>query len=133
MAEETKQENKTQDRFYDFIIFTYLGDRFTLFPCLFNIVKTFGDEIGTIFAGAAFVKDKLDAYLDMFSGSDATAIGLGKKASLQNAALVNGLSGHVHDYDDGHVRYFLVHVFGGVLYLYGRIQCVLAGFYRGHQ
>ena len=49
MLEETKQENKTQNRFYDFIIFTYLGDRFTLFPCLFNIVKTFGDEIGTIF------------------------------------------------------------------------------------
>lgn len=72
------------------------------------------DEVGTIFAGAAFVKDKLKAYLDMFSGSDATAIGLGKKASLQNAALVNGLSGHVHDYDDGH-RFSNVHLGSAVI------------------
>lgn len=49
MDKKTEENTKTSNRFYDFIIFTYIGDRFTLFPCLFNIVKTFGDEIGTIF------------------------------------------------------------------------------------
>ncbi len=72
------------------------------------------DEVGAIFAGVASVKDKLNAYLDMFSGDDATAIGLGKKASLQNAALVNGLSGHVHDYDDGH-RFSNIHLGSAVI------------------
>lgn len=47
MSEELIE--KKNDRFYDVIIFTYNGDRFTLFPCVFNIVKTLGEEIGTIF------------------------------------------------------------------------------------
>lgn len=72
------------------------------------------DEVGAIFAGVASVKDKLNAYLDMFSGDDATAIGLGKKATLQNAALVNGLSGHVHDFDDGH-RFSNIHLGSAVI------------------
>ena len=48
------------------------------------------DEIGVIFAGVAQLKDKLGTYLDLFSGDDATVIGMNRRASLQNAALVNG-------------------------------------------
>lgn len=47
--EQNKNQNNENKRFYDFIIFTYMGDRFTLFPCVFNILKTFGDEIGAIY------------------------------------------------------------------------------------
>ena len=67
------------------------------------------DEVGTMIAGAYLLKDKLGAYLDMFSGEDATIVGQNRKASLQNAALVNGISGHAYDYDDGH-RFSTVHL-----------------------
>ena len=72
------------------------------------------DEVGSIFAGAKSLEDKLNSYLDLFSGDDATAIGLGRKVSLQNAALVNGISGHAHDFDDGH-RFSTVHLGSAVI------------------
>ena len=72
------------------------------------------DEVGTMLAGASLLKDNLGAYINMFSGDDATAIGLGKKASLQNAALVNGISGHAYDFDDGH-RFSTVHLGSAVI------------------
>jgi len=67
------------------------------------------DQVGVMIAGAALLKENLGNYLDMFSGGEATAVGLGRKASLQNAALVNGISGHDMDYDDGH-RFCNVHL-----------------------
>lgn len=72
------------------------------------------DEVGCIFAGAKLLENKLNAYLDIFSGNDATVIGLGRKTSLQNAALVNGLSGHAYDFDDGH-RFSTVHLGSAVI------------------
>ncbi|MBR2937833.1 MAG: MmgE/PrpD family protein [Oscillospiraceae bacterium] len=72
------------------------------------------DQIGVMIAGAALLKEQLGKYLDMFSGDDATAIGLGRKASLQNAAVVNGISGHALDYDDGH-RFSTVHLGSAVI------------------
>ena len=72
------------------------------------------DQVGVMIAGAALLKDQLGKYLDMFSGDDATAVGLGRKASLQNAALVNGISGHAMDYDDGH-RFSTVHLGSAVI------------------
>ncbi len=72
------------------------------------------DEIGTMIAGAKLLQDRLDSYLDMFSGDDATAVGLGRKASLQNAALVNGIAGHAYDFDDGH-RFSTVHLGSAVI------------------
>ena len=72
------------------------------------------DQVGVMIAGSALLKDKLEKYLDMFSGDDATAIGLGRKGSLQNAALVNGISGHAMDYDDGH-RFSTVHLGSAVI------------------
>jgi len=72
------------------------------------------DEVGAMLAGAKLLEDQLDAYLDMFSGDDATAVGLGRKASLQNAAMANGTSGHAYDYDDGH-RFSTVHLGSAVI------------------
>lgn len=72
------------------------------------------DQIGVTIAGAAQLKEQLNNYLDMFEGNEATAIGLGRKASLQNAALVNGISGHAMDYDDGH-RFCNVHLGSAVI------------------
>lgn len=72
------------------------------------------DQVGVMIAGAAQLSEQLNNYLDMFDGSEATAIGLGRKASLQNAALVNGISGHVMDYDDGH-RFCNVHLGSAVI------------------
>lgn len=67
------------------------------------------DEVGVMFAGAAHQKNLLGAYLDMFPQGEATVVGMGRKASLQNAALANGISGHTYDYDDGH-RFSTVHL-----------------------
>ena len=72
------------------------------------------DEVGAMIAGAALLKEQLGNYLELFSGEDATAVGLGQKASLQNAALVNGISGHAMDYDDGH-RFSTVHLGSAVI------------------
>ena len=72
------------------------------------------DQVGVMFAGAKLLQGQLETYLDMFSGDEATAIGLGRKASLQNAALVNGISGHAMDYDDGH-RFSTVHLGSAVI------------------
>ena len=72
------------------------------------------DQVGVMIAGAALLKEQLGNYLDMFSGDEATAVGLGCKASLQNAALVNGISGHAMDYDDGH-RFCNVHLGSAVI------------------
>lgn len=71
--------------------------------------KCLMDEVGTMLAGAELQKEKLNAYLDCFTGEDATVVSLGRKASLQNAALANGISGHSYDFDDGH-RFSTVHL-----------------------
>lgn len=71
--------------------------------------KCLMDEVGTMIAGAALQKEKLSTYLDCFTGEDATVVGMNRKASLQNTALVNGISGHSYDFDDGH-RFSTVHL-----------------------
>ncbi len=72
------------------------------------------DEVGAMLAGAKLLEKQLGAYLDLFSGNDATVVGMGRRASLQNAALVNGVSGHAYDYDDGH-RFSTVHLGSAVI------------------
>ena len=72
------------------------------------------DQVGVTLAGAKLLEDQLGNYLDLFSGEEATVIGLGRKASLQNAALANGISGHAMDYDDGH-RFSTVHLGSAVI------------------
>ena len=67
------------------------------------------DEVACILAGIELQRDKLNKYLDFFSGDEATVFGLERKASLQNAALANAMIGHVCDLDDGH-RFSTVHL-----------------------
>ena len=76
--------------------------------------KCLMDEVGTMIAGSALLGEKLNRYLDCFTGSDATVVGLGRKASLQNTALANGVSGHAYDFDDGH-RFSTVHLGSAVI------------------
>jgi 2-methylcitrate dehydratase PrpD len=60
------------------------------------------DCVGVAIAGSVeSVRSPLEHYLNALSGSDdATIVGLGRKTSVTNAALVNGVFGHVLDYDD---------------------------------
>lgn len=71
--------------------------------------KCLMDETSTMLAGAALQRERLTEFLDYFTGEDATVVGLGRKASLQNAALANGIIGHSYDFDDGH-RFSTVHL-----------------------
>ena len=72
------------------------------------------DEAGTMLAGAKLLEGKLNAYLDCFTGEDATVVGLKRRASLQNAALMNGMAGHAYDFDDGH-RFSTVHLGSAII------------------
>ncbi len=69
------------------------------------------DYLGTGFAGAAMVKESYRGYLECFGGDskEATVFGYGRKASLHNAAFVNGCSAHITELDDGH-RFCAVHL-----------------------
>lgn len=67
------------------------------------------DELACIFAGVTLQNDRINAYLDSFTGDEAVVIGMNRRASLQNAALVNGILGHTCDFDDGH-RFSTVHL-----------------------
>lgn len=60
------------------------------------------DCVGVAIAGSAEpVRGPLEHYLDVLDGPPhATIIGLGRKTAVTNAALVNGVFGHVLDYDD---------------------------------
>jgi len=60
------------------------------------------DCLGVAIAGSAEpVRGALEHYLDAVGGPpQATIIGLGRKTSVTSAALVNGVFGHVLDYDD---------------------------------
>jgi 2-methylcitrate dehydratase PrpD len=60
------------------------------------------DCIGVTLAGSAEpIRVPLDHYLETVGGApQATVLGVGRKTSMTNAALVNGVFGHVLDYDD---------------------------------
>lgn len=67
------------------------------------------DEIACFYAGLPVQRDKIEQYLDCFEGNDATVYGIGRKASMQNAALCNAIIAHACDFDDGH-RFSTVHL-----------------------
>lgn len=81
---------------------------------LFMARKCLLEETGLMLVGAKFQKEKLTKYLDNFTGEDASVIGFNRKASLQNAAFANGISGHSFDFDDGH-RFSTVHLASTVI------------------
>jgi 2-methylcitrate dehydratase PrpD len=61
------------------------------------------DYLGVCFAGSKILQEKELAYLNAFSKvEEATHIGSGCLCSIQNAALLNGISAHVIELDDGH-------------------------------
>jgi len=60
------------------------------------------DFLGGCVGGASVLKEKVENYLSFQPVCDGvTVINTGLKASLQNAALTNGMMAHVFDIDDG--------------------------------
>jgi 2-methylcitrate dehydratase PrpD len=74
------------------------------------------DYLGVTVAGAHDLRDKLCAYLDGLPdrGGTASVIGLGRRASLADAALLNGIAAHYFELDDGS-RFAMVHLAAPVL------------------
>lgn len=68
------------------------------------------DTLGVSLAGARILQDRGARLLDLLSasGTGFVAIGFGCKTSLQAAALINGMSAHVAELDDGE-RFGMVH------------------------
>lgn len=69
------------------------------------------DYLGAGLAGAAIIRHRFEQYLNYFDSQqkEAAVIGFDKKASLHNAVLINGYSGHIVELDDGH-RFSNVHL-----------------------
>ncbi len=74
------------------------------------------DGLGSLYGGVELMRKHVDAYLDQLPEvpGGATVIGHERRASMQDAALTNGLSLHVLDMDDGH-RFSTVHLAASVL------------------
>ncbi len=69
------------------------------------------DYLGATLAGARMIQERGDKILDLLGttqGSDAAVIGFNRKAGLQTAVFMNGLSSHVAELDDG-VRFGMIH------------------------
>ena len=61
------------------------------------------DYLSVAIPGAKVFRDKETAYIDTLGETgDATVISLNRKCSMQTAALLNGMSAHVIELDDGH-------------------------------
>ncbi|MBQ4001918.1 MAG: MmgE/PrpD family protein, partial [Lachnospiraceae bacterium] len=74
------------------------------------------DGLGSLYGGMELMRKHVDAYLDQLPEvpGGATVIGHERRASMQDAALTNGLSLHVLDMDDGH-RFSTVHLAASVI------------------
>ncbi len=72
--------------------------------------KCFLDYLGVTLSGASMNKAKYNNLLECLGSAvnDATVIGLGSKTTILNAALINGISAHVAELDDG-VRFGMLH------------------------
>jgi 2-methylcitrate dehydratase PrpD len=68
------------------------------------------DYVGVTLAGAKMLKAKGDRLLDYLGSTtgNSTAIGFNQKTDVQTAAMLNGLSSHVAELDDGH-RFGMMH------------------------
>lgn len=68
------------------------------------------DYAGCVLAGAVQLREKNETLLEQLGGggNGVTVPGLGKKAPLQVAALINGISSHVLELDDGE-RFGMMH------------------------
>ena len=74
------------------------------------------DYLGVAFAGAHDLERKIHAYLDMKPEKTGSSIiiGMNKKASMEDAALINGITAHYFELDDGS-RFGMVHLGAPVL------------------
>lgn len=74
------------------------------------------DYIGVTLAGAKMIRDKGNKVLDSLGDTQgsSTVIGFKRKASLENAVFVNGLSAHVAELDDG-INSGIVHLSASIL------------------
>ena len=74
------------------------------------------DYLGVTYAGAFDTKENLIAYLDMkpYKSDECTIIGLERRGSIEDAALLNGISSHFFELDDGS-RFGMVHLGAPVL------------------
>ena len=65
--------------------------------------KCLMDFLACTFAGVETLRQDQHRFLDAFPASnEATVIGMGRKANMYNAALVNAFNSHVVELDDGH-------------------------------
>lgn len=94
------------------------------------------DYLGVTLAGAKMLRSKGEKLLKS-SGSvngNISAIGFNQKTDLKNAILLNGLSSHIAELDDG-VRYGAIHpgspVFSALLPLAEKENCVFLDFIAG--
>jgi 2-methylcitrate dehydratase PrpD len=78
------------------------------------------DYLGVTFAGARILKEKGNSLVRILDDSEnsASVIGFDRKASVLNAALINGICSHIAELDDG-VRFGMIHpgspVFSAIL------------------
>lgn len=102
-----QQENLT-DRFLDRICSIRYED--IPFTALSMLRTCLADTIGVTLAGAADLKEKEKRLLSLIDdGSEVVIpIGFSRKTSIPNAILINGLSSHFLELDDG-VRYGVIH------------------------
>jgi 2-methylcitrate dehydratase PrpD len=59
------------------------------------------DYFGVTFAGAVLLKEKSNTFLNNSEIEDVSVIGFTRKNNLFSAALINGLSAHIAELDDG--------------------------------
>ena len=83
---------------------------------LWQAKKCLVDYLACTIAGSKILSEKTLTYIDALNSQcdDVVVLGLSRKASLQTAALVNGMNSHVMELDDGQRR-GAVHV-GGTIF-----------------
>lgn len=83
---------------------------------LSQVKMLFLDYLGVTVAGAKEIREKNTLFLNQFHSDsfDCTVIGQGRKASLYNAVILNGLNSHVLELDDGH-RKGMLHLGGSII------------------
>jgi len=79
-------------------------------PLIHQAKRCLLDYLGAAFAGAFILREKAGKILEMSPETAAgpTVIGFERKAGLETATLINGLSSHVAEMDDG-VRHGMIH------------------------
>jgi 2-methylcitrate dehydratase PrpD len=70
-------------------------------PIIFQAKKCLLDYLGVTFAGAAILREKGNVFLNNSEIGNIPVIGFNRKSNFYNAALINGMSAHAAELDDG--------------------------------